>query len=248
MHPFLNNTSPYARIARVALEEKGYSDVGTELVDPWADAPALLAANTAARVPALVTDQGPRLTESLLIVLWLESERPTPTLLGEDRTATIARAGVAMGVIDAAVHTLIGRKITDASFDISPVGLRRRRSMVDGLRRLESDPPRYEAGTPDLAAIASVVALDYVRFRFPQADWMPAVPQLDRLAVPGPPRSRQPAVRPRPRRARREARSCLTELRSFGGRHCSPSPRPSPGATGRPLRSASRCRRCCRHP
>lgn len=183
MHLFLNNTSPYARIARIALEEKGGADLATQIVDPWADAPALLAANTAARVPALITDQGPCLTESLLIVLWLESERPTPTLLGEDRTTTIARAGVAMGVIDAAVHTLIGRKITDASFDTSPVGLRRRRSMVDGLRRLESDPPRYEAGTPDLAAIASVVALDYLRFRFPQADWMPAVPQLERLAA-----------------------------------------------------------------
>lgn len=183
MHLFLNNTSPYARIARIALEEKGYADVGTEVVDPWADAPALLAANTAARVPALITDQGPCLTESLLIVLWLESERPAPTLLGEDRAATIARAGVAMGVIDAAVHTLIGRKISDASFDHSPVGLRRRRSMAEGLRRLESDPPRYASGTPDLAAIASVVALDYVRFRFPQVDWMPAVPLLDHLAA-----------------------------------------------------------------
>jgi glutathione S-transferase len=88
-----------------------------------------------------------------------------------------------MGVIDAAVHTLIGRKITDASFDDAPVGVRRRRSMAGGLQRLESDPPPYEAGTPDLAVIASVVALDYVRFRFAQADWMPAVPQLDRLAA-----------------------------------------------------------------
>ena len=182
MHLFLNTTSPYARIARIALEEKGH-DVGTEVVDPWADAPQLLKANAAARVPALITDGGRVLTESLLIVLWLEAERPTPSLLGADRTATVARAGVAMGVIDAAVHTLIGRKITDASFDTAPVGLRRRRSMSEGLRRLEADAPRYDEGTPDLAAITAVVALDYVRFRFPQAEWMPALPQLDRLAA-----------------------------------------------------------------
>ena len=183
MHLFLNTTSPYARIARIALAEKGLADIGTEIVDPWADAPNLREANTAARVPALVTDDGRRLTESLLIVLWLEAERPQPSLLGVDRSATVARAGVAMGVVDAAVHTLVGRKITDASFDESPVGLRRRRSIVEGLKRLDADPPDYDGGTPDLASIAAVVALDYVHLRFPQAAWMPALPALDRLAA-----------------------------------------------------------------
>lgn len=183
MQLFLNTTSPFARIARIALEEKGHADVATEFVDPWADAPRLLEANTAARVPALVTDDGRRLTESLLIVLWLEAERPQLSLLGADRAATVARAGVALGVIEAAVHTLVGRKITDASFDESPVGLRRRRSIVDGLLRLEADPPGYESGTPDLAAITSVVALDYVRFRFPKVAWLPALPRLDALAA-----------------------------------------------------------------
>lgn len=182
MRLFLNTTSPYARIAHIALTEKGYPDVATRIVDPWADAPELLEANTAGRVPALITDEGKPLTESLLIVLWLEARRPQPSLLGEDPTATISRAGVAMGVIDAAVHTLVGRKI-NVAFDESDVGLRRRRSMVKGLLRLDADPPRYTSGTPDLAAITAVVALDYVRFRFPQAPWMPAVPALDRLAA-----------------------------------------------------------------
>jgi glutathione S-transferase len=183
MQLFINTTSPYARIARIALAEKGYADVATEIVDPWADAPRLLEVNSAARVPALVTDDGRVLTESLLIVLWLESQRPEPSLLGEDPGGAISRAGVAMGVIDAAVHTLIGRKSTDASFDEAPVGLRRRRSMVNGLLRLEADPPRLRSGTPDLAAIATVVAIDYVRFRFAGAAWMPAIAQLDALAA-----------------------------------------------------------------
>ncbi|SAK53483.1 glutathione S-transferase domain-containing protein [Caballeronia fortuita] len=181
MKLFLNTTSPYARIARISFEEKIGSDVPGEVVDPWADAPALLEVNPAARVPALVTNDGVTLTESLLIVLWLESQRPSPSLLGDSATRTIAKAGVAMGVIDAAVHTLIGRKITDAGFDEAPVGLRRRRSMVNGLLKLEQDPPTYEAGTPDLAAITAVVALDYVRFRFPKTEWMPSLPELDAL-------------------------------------------------------------------
>ena len=183
MKLLMNTTSPYARIARIALEEKGLDGIGTELVDPWADDPRLLEANAAARVPALLLDDGTRLTESLLIVLWLESERPRPSLLGTNRASTIARAGVAMGVVDASVHTLIGRKITDASFDDSPVGLRRRRTIVQGLRRLEADPPAYASGTPDLGAITAVVALEYVRFRFASAPWMPEVAQLDALSA-----------------------------------------------------------------
>jgi glutathione S-transferase len=183
MRLLLNTTSPYARIARIALAEKGHADIGTDIVDPWADAPPLLEANAAARVPALLSDEGRPLTESLLIVLWLENRQPQPTLLGSDPTGTISRAGIAMGVIDAAVHTLIGRKITDAVFDESPVGLRRRRTMVQGLLRLEADPPAYEDGTPDLSVIASVVALDYVRFRFPKTAWLPELPRLTRLAA-----------------------------------------------------------------
>jgi hypothetical protein len=34
-----------------------------------------------------------------------------------------------------------------------------------------------------LAVIATVVALDYLRFRFPSAAWLPALPQLDALAA-----------------------------------------------------------------
>jgi glutathione S-transferase len=182
MRLLVNTTSPYARVARIALWEKGYSDIETGIVDPWDDTPELVAANAAARVPTLVLDDGQALTESLLIVLWLEKTRPEPPLLGRDPTGTVARAGVAMGVIDAAVHTLIGRRIAGgADFDESPVGLRRRRSMAEGLRRLDAQAPEPADGAPRLDAIAAVVALDYVRFRFPQAGWMPAVARLDRL-------------------------------------------------------------------
>jgi glutathione S-transferase len=96
--------------------------------------------------------------------------------------SVVSKAGVAFGAIDAAAAIVIGRKMTDASFDGSPVGLRRRRSVVAALTRLEADPPDCEGGVPDLAVIATVVLLDYLRFRFPAAAWMPALPALDALA------------------------------------------------------------------
>jgi glutathione S-transferase len=180
MKLLMNTTSPYARIARIALWEKGLSDAETGIVDPWGDTPELLDANTAARVPVLVTDDGQALTESLLIVLWLEKVRPEPSLLGDDPTGTVVSAGIAMGVIDAAVHTLIGRKSAGPGFDESPVGLRRRRSMANGLKRLDAEIQELPGDrAPTLAAIAGTVALDYVEFRFPDAGWMPSLPRLD---------------------------------------------------------------------
>jgi len=77
MQLLANTTSPYVRIARIAMIEKGL-EVEPTIVDPWADDPRLRAANAATRVPTLITDDGTPLTESLLIVQWLERTRPAP--------------------------------------------------------------------------------------------------------------------------------------------------------------------------
>lgn len=182
MRLYFSTTSPYARIARVALAEKGLADVDGTLTDPWQDDPRLLAANPSARVPAGVLDSGLPLTESLLIVLWLETQRPGPSLLGPEPERAISGAGIAMGAIDAAAAIIISRRI-DTNFDESPVGLRRRRSVIGALERLEVDPPQLAHKTADLGAITAVVLVDYIRFRFAGAPWLPALPRLDALAA-----------------------------------------------------------------
>lgn len=189
MQLLANTTSPYVRIARVAMIEKGLR-VEPTLVDPWADDARLREANAATRVPTLITDEGVPLTESLLIVQWLEQTRPAPahpSLLGNDPTGVLSRAGIALGVIDAAVHTIIIRKVTaPALFDDTPVGLRRRRTMAEGIARLEACADRLQPasdGAPMLDAICAVVAIDYLRFRFSDAAWMPPLPSLDALSA-----------------------------------------------------------------
>ncbi len=187
MQLLANNTSPYVRLARMALIEKGVQ-VEPTVVDPWADDVRLRAANAATRVPTLVLDDGTPLTESLLIVQWLEATRPqTPSLLGSDVAGVLARAGVALGVIDAAVHTIIIRKVTaPVLFDDTPVGLRRRRSMAEGMERLEAlvASGALKAGaSPTLDVLAAVDALDYLDFRFTAAPWLPAMPALRALAA-----------------------------------------------------------------
>ncbi|CCD99486.1 glutathione S-transferase family protein [Bradyrhizobium sp. STM 3809] len=181
MRILTNTTSPYARIARIALAEKGFDLGGTEIVNPWADDAGLLKLNPASRVPTLELDSGIPLTESLLIVTWLERKVPSPSLLDGDLDRIISRAGAAMGVIDAMVHIMIGVLQMDPNWGETKVGLKRRRTIVTGLRALEADPPVYRGGTPDLSVILAVVAVDYIRLRFPDAPWREPTPQLDAL-------------------------------------------------------------------
>ena len=197
MQLLANPTSPYVRVARVAMIEKGL-EIEPTLVDPWADDPRLRAANAATRVPTLLLDDGTPLAESLLIVQWLELARPAPdwpSLTGRDAATAagvLSRAGIALGAIDAAVHTIITRKVTaPVLFDETPVGLRRRRSMVEGLQRLEALAlvlGGAESGTapgsvaPTLDAICAVVLYDYQQLRFADQPWLPKTPGLQAVA------------------------------------------------------------------
>jgi glutathione S-transferase len=193
MQLLANTTSPFVRVARIAMIEKGL-DVDPTLVDPWADDVRLRQANAATRVPSLVLDNGIPLTESLLIVQWLEVIRPAPqwpSLLGADpeRVAgVLSRAGIALGGIDASVHTIITRKVTaPVLFDETPVGLRRRRTMVECMQRLEAvadDMADALAGNrpPTLDIITAVVLFDYQQMRFSDQPWLPATPGLTLLS------------------------------------------------------------------
>lgn len=188
MQLLANTTSPYMRIARIAMIEKGL-DVEPTIVDPWADDTRLREANAATRVPTLITNDGTPLTESLLIVMWLERTYPKGACLlgsGDDVEGILSRAGMALGVIDAATITIITRKVTApaALFDETPVGLRRRRTMAEGIARLEAQAGALgRNASPTLDDVAAVVATDYLRFRFPDAPWLPPLPQLDALSA-----------------------------------------------------------------
>jgi glutathione S-transferase len=188
-----NTTSPFVRIAEIAMIEKGLN-IERTIVDPWADDPRLRSANAATRVPTLVLDDGTPLNESLLIVNWLEASRGAPQwpcLLGSlaETAGILSRAGIALGAIEASVHTIITRKVTaPALFDETPVGLRRRRTMVEALQRLEEATPEMTPLDPAsmplmLDAICAITLYDYMQFRFGDQTWLPATPQLKTLAA-----------------------------------------------------------------
>jgi glutathione S-transferase len=78
-------------------------------------------------------------------------------------------------------NIVTNRMQVDPNFGEHRVGLKRRRAIVEGMRQLESDPPDYDGGTPSIAVIASVVALDYLALRFPGEPWVEAYPRLEDL-------------------------------------------------------------------
>lgn len=179
MKLYINTTSPFVRLVRLAIAEKGLSArVETEIVDPWADVEAFLLANPAARVPTLVTDDGTSISEAFLILRYLDWLVPEPSVWpADDLTRSLTVAAPALGAIEAATAIIIGRK-SSAGFDEDVVGTKRHRTMREGLKRLDANPPQDFAGRPDIAGYAAVTAVDYISFRFPERDWLADLPTL----------------------------------------------------------------------
>lgn len=178
MHLYVNTTSPFVRIVRMAIVEKGLADrVTLERVDPWADPAVFLAANPAGRVPVLTTDDGTVIAEAHLILRYLDA-LAGPTLFPADGLAArLAIAAVALGATEAATAIIIGRK-SAAGFDADIVGSKRYRTMENGLARLNSALPQDLAAGADIANIATVTAVDYITFRFADRDWLAGLPAL----------------------------------------------------------------------
>ncbi|MEN3793963.1 glutathione S-transferase N-terminal domain-containing protein [Fulvimarina sp. MAC3] len=183
MKLFKNNTSPFARVAHGMLIEAG-AQVEIDLVNQWESPARLVDRNPAQRIPTLELDDGTILTEALIIASYAADIAPEGSHLKTMTPWDYEITGLAFGVFDAAVYTLNGRKIVsgefgDPAFDGTEMGLRRRRSMVNGLKRLEGMTGKLSTSTVGLAEISVVTAQGYLALRFPGADWVPATPKID---------------------------------------------------------------------
>ena len=176
MELYLNATSPYARLVRIVLLEKGLADTVTlKWCDPWADDAELLKANPAGRIPALVTEEGTTLSESMLIAVY-----PTPPMLpAASRGDVLHLAGLGQNLMDAAFTTVIARKHYGNEIDESELGQRRSRAIQRLLKQLNNElGEKQQASNVNLGEIAIAVALDYLAFRLPEVNWKEEYPRL----------------------------------------------------------------------
>lgn len=178
MHLYINTTSPFVRLVRLAIEEKGLADkVDLEIVDPWADPEIFLRANPAGRVPTLTTDDGHVFAEAHLILRYLDEIAEPRVFPTEDLARTLEIAAPALGATEASTAIIIGRKSSDA-FDTDMVGSKRFRSIESGFVWLNDNLPRDFSDRPDIANFAAVTLIDYVVFRFTDRDWLADLPAL----------------------------------------------------------------------
>ena len=184
MELYLNATSPYARLVRIVLLEKGLMNAVTlKWCDPWADDADLLKANPAGRIPALMTEEGTTLSESMLIAMYLDSldnGKPTPPMLPTNSLSDVLHlAGLGQNLMDAAFTSVIARKHYGQEIDQSELGQRRARAMQRLLEQLNSElSGNPTAASIHLGDIAIAVALEYLAFRLPEIRWKEAHPQL----------------------------------------------------------------------
>ena len=181
MELYLNATSPYARLVRIVLMEKGLADAVTlKWCDPWADDAELLKANPAGRIPALITEEGTTLSESMLIAVYLDSVSPNkPMLPAASLGAVLHLAGLGQNLMDAAFTTVIARKHYGNEIDESELGQRRSRAIQRLLKQLNSElGEKQQASIINLGETAIAVALDYLAFRLPEVNWKEVYPRI----------------------------------------------------------------------
>jgi glutathione S-transferase len=173
MKLYCSLTSPYSRKVRVVAEELGLPDLIEEiLVDPFTAPPELLAANPLSRIPTLVTEKGEALPDSNLIIEYLHTRGRGLAAIprGSRRWATLRRAQVAEGMIDAAVATVFERRrpesIVYTNFlDRQAAVIRRAVAWLD----LEAGSLSIDA--PSEVEITVAVGLAYLDFRLPYLEW-----------------------------------------------------------------------------
>ena len=177
--------SPYARKARVALLEKG---VECEIVvdNPWLPDARVANANPLAKVPALLLDDGVVVHDSKVIIEYLETLGVAPALIPSQSGQRIAHKqieAIADGICDSVV--LIALEGARPIEKRSNAWLERQRSkIIAGVGELERQLAGREWFTEfgfGLAEVATVCALDYLDFRYPQFDWRVDSPGLQGL-------------------------------------------------------------------
>ena len=179
MKLYITVPSPYARKCRIVAREKGLADRIEEIaVDPYANAPELLASNPLVQVPTLIAEDGLPLNDSPVICEYLDALGAGPRLLpegGAERLRVRRLETLAAGALEMGVKLVLEKRRPE--HERSPSWIERwTANMGRALDGLEAAAP--DAARLDVGVITAGVAVTWIGFRHPDFDWKTGRPGL----------------------------------------------------------------------
>ena len=179
MKLYITVPSPFARKCRIVAREKGLIGRIEEIaVDPYANAPELLASNPVVQVPTLIAEDGLPLNDSPVICEYLDALGAGPRLLpadGADRLRVRRLETLGAQALEMGVKLLLELRRPEA--EQSPSWIARwTENMARALDALEAARP--DAENLDIGVITAGVAVTWVGFRHPDFDLATGRPGL----------------------------------------------------------------------
>lgn len=179
MKLYITVPSPYARKCRIVAREKGLADrIEEVVVDPYANAPELLASNPIVQVPTLIADDGLPVSDSPVICEYLDAIGAGPRLLpaeGAERLAVRRMETQADAALEMGVKLVLEMRRPES--ERSPSWIARwTENMTRALDALEAARP--DAARLDMGVITAGVAVAWIGFRHPGFDWRSGRPHL----------------------------------------------------------------------
>jgi glutathione S-transferase len=182
------NTSPYVRKVRVVMAEKKL-DHEYVLEDVWSASTTIAQYNPLGMVPCLIMENGDTISDSRVIVEYVDTLSPVGKLLpavGRDRIEVKNWEALADGLLDAAISARM-EATWSARDDAQRCQAWIDRQLVKVHAALQSmstglgEKPFYMGNFLGLADIAVGVALGYLDFRFAEINWRDTNPNLQKL-------------------------------------------------------------------
>ena len=179
-------TSPYVRKVRVVMAEKKL-EYRFELENVWAEDTRIQEANPLGKVPCLIMEDGGAMFDSRVIVEYLDTLTPVGKLIppsGRERAEVKCWEALADGLADAAVLIRLERTQRPVGQQSEAWVARQEgkvKAALAGLSRGLGEKPWCAGNAFTLADIATVCALGFLSFRFPEIDWRADHANLARL-------------------------------------------------------------------